>query len=86
MANIKFSRKVFEKEIGKLDERMQDRIAMFGTPLESFDDNEIELEIFPDRPDMLSYQGFKRAFLGFLGKNTGLKKYKLYLPKKIIKL
>jgi len=86
MANIKFSRKVFEKEIGKLDLRMQDRIAMFGTPLESFDDKEIELEIFPDRPDMLSYQGFKRGFLGFLGKDMGLKKYKLYSPEKNYKI
>lgn len=68
MANIKISRKLFEKEIGKLDEKMQERIAMFGTPLESFNDEEIELEIFPNRPDMLSYQGFKRSFLAFLGK------------------
>ncbi|MEK6757614.1 MAG: phenylalanine--tRNA ligase subunit beta [Nanoarchaeota archaeon] len=82
MANIKFSRKIFEKEIGKLDEKMQDRISMFGTPLESFNDNEIELEIFPDRPDLLSYQGFKRSFLGFLGKKTGLKIYKINKPEK----
>ncbi|MFC1682479.1 phenylalanine--tRNA ligase subunit beta, partial [Nanoarchaeota archaeon] len=82
MANIKFSRKVFEKEVGKLDEIMQSRIAMFGTPLESFNDEEIEIEVFPDRPDMLSYQGFKRSFLGFLGKKTGLKNYKLNKPVK----
>lgn len=86
MANIKISRKLFEKEIGKLDEKIQERIAMFGTPLESFDDNEIELEIFPNRPDMLSYQGFKRAFLGFLNKKTGMKKYKINSPKKDYKI
>ena len=82
MANIKFNRKIFEKEIGKLDEKMQNRIALFGTTLESFNDEEIELEIFPDRPDLLSYQGFKRAFLSFLGKKTGLKNYKLKKPEK----
>lgn len=82
MANIKIPRKSFEKEIGTLDEKMQNRIAMFGTPLESFNDEEIELEIFPNRPDMLSYQGFKRAFLAFLGKKTGLKKYKVHKPEK----
>jgi phenylalanyl-tRNA synthetase beta chain len=82
MANIKFSRKIFEKEIGKLDEAMQTKIAMFGTTLESFNDDEIELEIFPNRPDLLSYQGFKRSFLAFLGKKTGLKKYKIYPPEK----
>ena len=82
MANIKLNRRIFEKEIGKLDEKMQDRIAMFGTPLESFNDEEIELEIFPNRPDLLSYHGFKRSFLAFLGKKTGLKKYKLHKPEK----
>ena len=82
MALITLNRKTFEKEIGKLDEKMQERIAMFGTPLEKFDDNEIEIEIFPNRPDLLSYQGFKRSFLAFLGKKTGLKEYKINKPEK----
>lgn len=82
MANIKIPRKQFEKEIGKLDERMQHKIAMFGTPLESFNDEEIELEIFPNRPDLLSYQGFKRSFLCFLGKKKGLQQYKINKPEK----
>jgi phenylalanyl-tRNA synthetase beta chain len=82
MANITFNKKIFEKEIGKLDEKMQERISMFGTPLEKFDDNEIEIEIFPNRPDLLSYQGFKRSFLAFLGKKTGMKKYEANKPEK----
>ena len=82
MANIKFPRKQFEKDFGKLDEKMQTKIAMFGTTLESFDDNEIELEIFPNRPDLLSYQGFKRSFMSFIGKKKGLAKYKLNKPAK----
>ena len=82
MASVTFPRKQFEKEIGKLDEKMQNRISMFGTPLEKFDNDEIEIEIFPNRPDLLSYHGFKRAFLGFLGKQKGLKKYKINKPEK----
>jgi len=82
MASVIFSRKQFEKEIGKLDEKMQNKISMFGTPLEKFDNNEIEIEVFPNRPDLLSYHGFKRAFLGFLGKQKGLKEYKLNKPEK----
>lgn len=82
MANAVFSKKLFEKEIGKLDEKMQERISMFGTPLEKFDDNEIEIEVFPNRPDLLSYQGFKRSFLAFLGKKTGMKKYETNKPEK----
>lgn len=82
MSNIKISRKQFEKEIGKLDEKMQEKIALFGTPIESLTKDELELEIFPNRPDLLSYHGFKRSFLAFLGKKTGLKKYKLNKPEK----
>ena len=82
MANIKIPKKHFEKEIGKLDEKMQNKIALFGTTLEKMNNNEIELEIFPDRPDLLSYQGFKRSFLAFLGKKTGLKEYKINKPEK----
>ncbi len=77
MANVKFNKKIFEKEIGKLDEKMQNKISMFGTALENIGEEEIEIEVSPNRPDLLSYQGFKRAFLCFLGKNKGLKEYKI---------
>ena len=86
MSNVKFPRKIFEKEIGKLDEKMQERIAMFGTPIESVSEEELEIEIFPNRPDLLSYQGFKRSFLGFLNKKTGLKEYKINKPEKDYKV
>ncbi len=82
MAIITFSRKEFEKDIGKLDEKMQNQIAMLGTTLEKFNAEEIEIEVFPNRPDLLSYHGFKRALLAFLGKKKGLKEYKLNKPGK----
>ncbi len=86
MTIITINKKQFEKEIGKLNENMQDRIAMFGTPIEEINDNELQIEISPNRPDLLSYHGFKRAFLAFLGKKTGLKKYKLNPPEKNYKI
>jgi len=82
MATVTFSKKKFEKEIGKFDDKMRHNIAMFGTPLEKDDKNEIQIEVFPNRPDVLSYGGFKRSFLAFLDKKTGLKKYKLNKPGK----
>jgi len=86
MAVITINKNQFEREIGKLDEKMQDRIAMFGTPIEDLTDEELQIEIFPNRPDMLSYQGFKRSFLGFLGKKKGLKRYKINKPEKDYKV
>ncbi|NCN86934.1 phenylalanine--tRNA ligase subunit beta [archaeon] len=82
MSNVKFNKNTFEKEIGKLTEEMQEKIALFGCPVENIDAEDIELEIFPNRPDLLSYQGFKRSFLAFLGKRTGYKKYQLNKPEK----
>lgn len=82
MAIVTFSKKEFEKDLGKLSGSMQNKIAMFGTPVEGIGKDKIQLEIFPNRPDLLSYQGFKRAFLSFLGKKTGLKTYNVNKPEK----
>ncbi len=77
MPTATFNRKVFETLAGtKLpDEELKDRISYLGTDLESITADEITVEIFPNRPDLLSVQGFARAFATFIGKQTGLKKY-----------
>lgn len=78
MANVKFQRSEVESAIGrKLNDETVAKIALFGCPVESLTEEEIELEIFPNRPDLLSQEGFLRAFKAFLGKDTGLKTYKL---------
>jgi phenylalanyl-tRNA synthetase beta chain len=86
MANAILNRKRFEREIGKLDEKLQNKIAMFGTPIDKMNEQELEIEVSPNRPDLLSYHGFKRAFLAFLNKETGLKKYKINKPEKDYKV
>src|SRR3972149_5395462 len=82
MALIEFPKKQFEEHIGKLDEEMKEKVAMFGTPIDHSDEQKIQIEVFPNRPDLLSFQGFKRAFRAFLGKDTGLINYKLNKPEK----
>ena len=77
MPTVKLNKKVFEELVGKklpLD-KLKDRISMLGTDLESIEGNEIDVEVFPNRPDMLSEQGFARAFASFIGEKTGLRKY-----------
>tara|TARA_Y100000310_G_scaffold340419_1_gene436138 strand:- start:2181 stop:3797 length:1617 start_codon:yes stop_codon:yes gene_type:complete len=80
MAILTIQKKQFEKDVGKLDNVMQEQIAMFGTPIEALTDEEIQIELFPNRPDLLSYQNFKNSFLSYLGKKTGLRKIKLNKP------
>ncbi|MBU4503029.1 MAG: phenylalanine--tRNA ligase subunit beta [Nanoarchaeota archaeon] len=77
MPTITLNKKVFEKLIGKKMpiEQLKEKISFLGTDLEKIEGNEIVVEVFPNRPDMLSEQGFARAFSSFIGKRTGLRKY-----------
>jgi len=72
MPTVKLNKGVFETLVGKKlpIEKLKDRISYLGTDLESIDDNEITVEIFPNRPDMLSEQGFARAFSSFIGEKN----------------
>ena len=79
MPTITLNRKVLESLIGKKLslEELKERISYLGTDLESINENEIVVEIFPNRPDMLSEQGFARALSSFISIKTGLRKYKV---------
>ncbi|MDP7282716.1 MAG: phenylalanine--tRNA ligase subunit beta [Candidatus Undinarchaeales archaeon] len=78
MANVTFNRKDFETLVGKkLSEPDYRKIEMMGTPLDSLTDDEIIFEVFPNRPDLLSVEGFARAVRGFFGIETGLRQYKV---------
>lgn len=79
MPTVTFNKKAVLKYLGKSvpDEVLRDRISMLGTDLEKVDDKEIVVEIFPNRPDMLSEEGFSRALSAFMGIKTGFKKYKV---------
>jgi len=79
MPTININKQVFEKLVGKKlpIEKLKDRISYLGTDLENVSKDEISVEIFPNRPDMLSVQGFARAFSSFIGHKTGLRNYKV---------
>lgn len=87
MTNVTFNRKEFETALGsKITKEIEEKISLFGTPLERLDENEVEVEIFPNRPDLISIQGYLRSFRAFIGKETGLKKYKVSPPEKNYKV
>ena len=79
MPTITIDKKDLFKLLGRTipDEKLKDRISMLGTDLERVTDKEIEVEIFPNRPDMLSTEGFARALSSFIGIKKGLKEYKV---------
>lgn len=81
MALVKVSKKEIEKHL-KLTRELIERINMLGIPVENETEEEIEIEVMPNRPDALSQQGFIRILLAYTGKEQGLKKYKVNSPEK----
>ena len=62
-----------------------DTLPMMSSDIEDFDDEEIKVEFFPNRPDNLSVEGVARSFKGFIGQEVGLAKYEtIHSNEKII--
>ncbi len=76
MATASFEIGDLEALIGrKLAKKDYEQIPMLGTPIEARDGKTLTIEVFPNRPDLLSIEGFARALRGFLGIETGLRSY-----------
>ena len=54
-----------------------DTLPMMSSDIEDFDDEEIKVEFFPNRPDNLSVEGVARSFKGFIGQEIGFPDYKV---------
>jgi len=78
MATATFDLSDLSRLLGRnLSKQEIERIPLMGTPIEGIDGDCVTIEVFPNRPDMLSIEGFARALSGFLGLDGGLKKYSL---------
>lgn len=77
MPTIKLNKERVINLIGKKipDKDLVEKIPYLGTDLESVTKEEIIVEIFPNRPDLLSEEGFARALGSFLNIKPGLRKY-----------
>lgn len=67
-------------------EELRKAVPMLGVDLESVDEEKLEVEIFPNRPDMLSVEGFSRALAGFLDLETGYRRYSLNESDTVVKV
>jgi len=56
-------------------EELQDRLPMMGTSWEGVTEDGFHLEVFPNRPDLLSIEGLARAYASWTGARTGLRSY-----------
>lgn len=79
MPTVQFSTKEVVEMLGDgvSVDALRERIPMLGVDLVSIDDKILDMEVFPNRPDMLCVEGFVRALKGFLGVERGLDEYKI---------
>ena len=65
-----------ERLIGASRETIMSRLAMMGADIgKRAEEEHVDVEFFPDRPDLYSPEGVARAMQGFLGLRTGLREY-----------
>ena len=65
-----------ERLIGASRDTIMSRLAMMGADIgKRAEEDHVDVEFFPDRPDLYSAEGVARAMQGFLGIKTGLVEY-----------
>ena len=82
MAIVVLSKKEAKKLIGNIsDEKLDYMLNMFGLGVEKITEDSVDIEVTPNRPDMLSQSGIFRALESYLGKKKA-RQYKLQKPEK----
>lgn len=81
MTILKMNRKELEGLVGKVTKEMEEKITLFGTPIEEINDKEISVEVFPNRPDLLNLHNFALALNQF-NEREGILKIKINEPEK----
>ncbi len=81
MTILTMNKEELEKRVGEIDGRLEKAITDMGTPIEEVTDDVVEVEVFPNRPDLLSLENFARALNQFSGKGK-IAKFKVKAPEK----
>jgi len=81
MTILILNRKELEAKVGKITPEVEEKITMMGTPVEEISEGEVSVEVFPNRPDLLSLSGFSRALNQYLGRK-GVASFKVGKPEK----
>jgi len=66
------------EELSGVDRGMiLERLPMLGCEIEKVEEDYVDVEFFPNRPDLYSVEGVARALRGFFGVEMGLKAYRV---------
>lgn len=77
MPNVKINKKEFEELLGEEvdEETLEDRASYLGVHWSHIEGDKWNVEVYPNRSDMLSVEGLARAYRGFFGIDTGRENY-----------
>ncbi|MFB6100238.1 MAG: phenylalanine--tRNA ligase subunit beta [Candidatus Nanohalobium sp.] len=77
MPNIEINKHDFEELTGRefTEEELMEDASMMGVHWHGVDDDKCQVEVYPNRPDLLSVEGLARAYRGFFEIETGLREY-----------
>ena len=64
-----------EKLVGKSRDEILERLPMLGCDIERVEDDHVDVEFFPNRPDLYSVEGVARALRGFMDVEFGYVEY-----------
>ncbi len=79
MAHIKINKEELEEIAGVelSDEFLREEASFLGVHWNHVEDVKWDVEVYPDRPDLLSVEGLARAYRGYLGEKTGPERYEV---------
>lgn len=77
MSNIKINKKEFTELVGEnfTDEQLDEEASFLGAHWNHIEGYKWDVEVYPNRPDLLSVEGLARAYRGFFDIDTGLEGY-----------
>ena len=77
MPIVKLNNAYLTRLTGTDIERIRASLPMMGSEVEREEEEQTDVQFFPNRPDLYSAEGTARALRGYLGIETGLPKYEV---------
>ncbi|MFB6190442.1 MAG: phenylalanine--tRNA ligase subunit beta [Candidatus Nanohaloarchaea archaeon] len=79
MSHIKINKKEFDELVGEEtdEEVLREKASFLGAHWNHVEGPKWDVEVYPNRPDLLSVEGLARAYRGFLNVETGREEYEV---------
>ena len=79
MAHIEINKKEFDNLVGEeiTEEKLTEEASLMGAHWNHVEGKKWDVEVYPNRPDLLSVEGLARAYRGFFEIDEGLERYSI---------